>query len=111
MARPSGHWLRDRSAVVVLVALWLAFLLVQLITGTYEATQDALHHGESFDWSDYLMDWTNKVFENNASEMLQVAVAAVVFKHLLFVGSPESRESSDEMQDDVKAIRRMLEER
>lgn len=91
-----GRWLRSRSAVVVLGALWVFWLAVQFATGVTEATNEALEHGQQFAWSDFLPNFVNKVAENNASEMFQVIVAAWVFKHYLYTGSPESRDTEDD---------------
>lgn len=91
-----ARWLRSRSAPVVLLAMWLFWLGVQFVTGMYEATAEALDHGGQFEWGPFLVNWTNKVAENNASEMFQVVVAAWAFKHLLYTGSPESRDTDDD---------------
>jgi hypothetical protein len=106
--RPNGGFLHDRLAVVVLAVLWVAWLIVQFITGTYEATQDALHAGDQFSWGDYVVEWLNRVAENNASEMYQVIATAVIFKWLLYKESPESREGADQLEADVAAIKREL---
>lgn len=87
--------LRSRSAVIVLGALWLFWLAVQFVTGVTESRHEALEHGQQFAWSEFLPDFLNKVSENNASEMFQVIVAAWVFKHFLYTGSPESRDTDD----------------
>jgi hypothetical protein len=86
MTRTRQLWSHPLGAAVILVSLWLVLLAL------YYASEWGC---ETF-WGPHVVPWwaeaTRGTFENLQSEAWQVAVAAWVFKHFYWRGSPESKE-------------------
>lgn len=78
--------MRAYSAAIILIGLWLALLGMDALT-TYVASTYPEH---DIPWT---IEWLEGVFENLQSEAWQVAVAAWVFKHFFWKGSPESKDT------------------
>lgn len=73
------------GAAIVLVGLWLV-----LLAGYYgtHVWLDTYPHGDEPTW----LDWLDGTLENLQSEAWQVAIAAWVFKHFFWKGSPEAQD-------------------
>lgn len=80
------------SAALVLTGLWLGFWALHAWFSWRHGVVEAREHGQVFDAGQFWLKWLEGTFENNQSEMLQVMVAAWVFKHFFWQGSPESKE-------------------
>lgn len=82
------------SVAYVLLALFLAFWGGQFITEWWVYVEEAKTHGETADfWGrDFWTQFGQSTLENWQSEVLQVMIAAWVFKHFFWKGSPESKE-------------------
>ncbi len=72
--------MRSYGAAVVLTALWLSFWVLQWVF-------QVRFEGETAN------QFLASSFENLQSEMFQIIVAAWVFKHLLWTGAPESKDT------------------
>jgi hypothetical protein len=87
-------WIRDRALTLFLMAMFLVFLLGQLITGRVEYNATQQEHGQpAVPMVGYLATghpW-EAVFENWESEFLQMAVFVLLTTILVQKGSPESR--------------------
>jgi hypothetical protein len=87
-------WIRDRALTLTLMALFLAFLAAQILTGRNEFNDLRQEHGlPPLDMAGYLMTghpW-EAVFENWESEFLQMAAFVLLTTFLVQKGSPESR--------------------
>jgi hypothetical protein len=88
------EWLRDRALTLVLMAMFLLFLIGQIVTGLHEYNATRRDHGEpQVTLADYLgtgHPW-EALFENWESEFLQMAVFVLLTTCLVQKGSPESR--------------------
>ena len=88
------NWFRDRALTLVLMAMFLASLFGQMITGLYDYNSTRREHGEStVAIGGYLATghpW-EALFENWESEFLQMAVFVLLTTMLVQKGSPESR--------------------
>jgi hypothetical protein len=88
------NWIRDRALTLVLMAMFLASLLGQLIAGQREYNATEEEHGQpAVAIVDYLSTgppW-EALFENWESEFLQMAVFVLLTTVLVQRGSPESR--------------------
>ncbi|MCA1583606.1 MAG: hypothetical protein LC791_02120 [Acidobacteria bacterium] len=88
------EWLRDRALTLVLMAMFLLFLVAQLVTGFYEYNATQRDHGEALvSLAAYMRTghpW-EAIFENWESEFLQMAVFVLLTTCLVQKGSPESR--------------------
>ncbi len=81
-------WRHPLGAAIVLIGLWLALLglhgWLEFVTRLY--SQDQVPWG---------IEWARAAVENLQSEVWQVALAAWVFKHFLWRGSPESKDADN----------------
>lgn len=88
------NWIRDRGLTLTLMAMFLAALGGQLVTGLVEYNAEQQAHGErTVHLSEYLAaghPW-EALFENWESEFLQMAVFVLLTTRLVQKGSPESR--------------------
>jgi len=88
------NWFRDRALTLVLMAMFLACLFGQMITGLYDYNSTRHEHGEAMvTIGGYLTTghpW-EALFENWESEFLQMAVFVLLTTILVQKGSPESR--------------------
>ncbi|MCA1587086.1 MAG: hypothetical protein LC791_20730, partial [Acidobacteria bacterium] len=71
------EWFRDRALTLVLMAMFVVFLVAQMVTGLYEYNATQREHGEpAVTMTGYLETghpW-EALFENWESEFLQMAV-------------------------------------
>ncbi len=72
---------RSYSAAIVLTAIALAFNATHLVTEVVLGAEP-----------NTFLYWINTTAENLQSEAWQVALAAWVFKHFRWIGTPESKD-------------------
>jgi hypothetical protein len=87
-------WFRDRALTLAMMAMFLLFLVGQMLTGWYEYNATQREHGDDVVTMAGYLDtghpW-EALFENWESEFLQMAVFVLVTTFLVQKGSPESR--------------------
>jgi hypothetical protein len=96
---------------IVLLALFLIAWLVQTVTGWYEFMADQQQLGQVaqvFGADGYVWRWAQATFENWQSEFLQLFAMVVLTSVLIHKGSAESRDSQDEMQQQLTRIEKEL---
>jgi hypothetical protein len=96
---------------IVLLALFLIAWLVQTVAGWYEFMADQQQHGQIaqvFGGDGYVWRWAQATFENWQSEFLQLFAMVVLTSFLIHKGSAESRDSQDEMQQQLTRIEKQL---
>ncbi len=87
-------WIRDRALTLVLMAMFLLFLVGQVLTGRHEYNATQKDHGQAaVAITGYLATghFWEALFENWESEFLQMAVFVLLTTLLIQKGSPESR--------------------
>jgi hypothetical protein len=88
------RWIRDRGLTLLLMAMFLLFLVGQVLSGRAEYNVEQQLHGQpTVSMSGYLATghpW-EALFENWESEFLQMAVFVLLTTFLIQKGSPESR--------------------
>jgi Domain of unknown function (DUF6766) len=88
------QWIRDRGLTLLLTAMFLLFLVGQVLSGRAEYNAEQQLHGQpTVSMSGYLATghpW-EALFENWESEFLQMAVFVLLTTFLIQKGSPESR--------------------
>jgi hypothetical protein len=87
-------WIRDRALTLVLMAMFLLFLVGQMLTGLAEYNGEQGQHGlAAVTIADYLGTghFWEATFENWESEFLQMGVFVLLTTLLIQKGSPESR--------------------
>jgi hypothetical protein len=106
----SKFW-RERNLAVVLVALFLVSWLLQGWFGWHEFQSEQASHGEGaslFGQNGYVWPFMQATLENWQSEFLQLLTFVVLTGFLIYKGSPESRDSDDEMKATLERIEARL---
>lgn len=79
--------LRRWGAVYILAVLWLGSSLLFGMAEVAAQTQEAMQHGQGFQWSEFWPAYWSAYFENLQSEWLQLVFQAVLLlgaKHIMF---------------------------
>ncbi|HWB89053.1 MAG TPA: DUF6766 family protein [Acidimicrobiia bacterium] len=108
---PTGSWIRDHLLSIILTGLFMASLVGQLYFQYRHEVDQALQHGgaaPAIFSSDFWNSFLASVLENWQSEFLQLASFVVFATYFIHRGSPQSRDGSDEMAADIKAIKEKL---
>ena len=104
--------MHDLMLSIVLVGLFLVTLIGQVYFQYQHEVDQAIQHSQAvpgFMSKEYWNSFLASMFENWQSEFLQLASFVILATHLIHRGSPQSRDTEDEMTDDIKAIRNKLE--
>ena len=105
-------WLwRNYSLSIVLVALFLIAWIGQTVTGWQQFIAEQQSHGQAaeiFGSEGYIWPWAQATLENWQSEFLQLLAFVVLTSFLIHKGSPESRESDEEMKQTLERIEARL---
>jgi hypothetical protein len=90
----------------------LGFFLISLIGhwlfGWLSYTGEQLAHNQPIEIPDYLFQMTRDTLENWQSEFLQLLWQVAGLAILLHVGSPQSKEGNDRLEDKIDAILRTV---
>jgi hypothetical protein len=98
---------------IVLFILFMVAWIVQTYTGWHEFMSEQQQHGQVpqvFGSDGYIWRWGEATFENWQSEFLQLFSMVVLTSFLIHKGSAESRDSQDEMQQQLNRIEKQLKE-
>lgn len=109
--RSVGEWVQDHLLSLILFALFALSLIGQFYFQYADHAQEALLHGRSVEGpfsSDFLNAFAAAALENWQSEFLQLMSFVVLATYFIHRGSPQSRDGTDEMAVDIKAIRKKL---
>jgi hypothetical protein len=102
---------RDYGLGVVLAILFVVSWILQSLTGWVEFASEQQTHGEAaqlFGDSGYFWSWMAATFENWQSEFLQLFSMVVFTAFLVHRGSPESKDSDDEVMLALTQIQQRL---
>ena len=102
---------KDYGLALVLVALFLSSWGVQAWTGWQEFKAEQAEPEQPaavFGSEGYIWNFAQATTENWQSEFLQLLTFVVFTRYLLFKGSPESRDSDDEMKASLERIESRL---
>jgi hypothetical protein len=110
-AQPRRHWPLGKYGLgIVLTVLFLASWIGQFFVERIQARHEAITHGEIFAMKDFWPEFWQSTLENWQSEFLQLLTFVVLTSVLIFHGSPESRDSDDEMSAALERIEARLDE-
>ena len=104
--RPLGNY----GLSILLAVMFLTSRAGQFFAQLSEGKNEALQHGQAFQWSDFWPRFWQATFENWQSEFLQLLTFVVLTAFLIHKGSAESKDSDEEMHERLDRIERHLEE-
>jgi lysylphosphatidylglycerol synthetase-like protein (DUF2156 family) len=90
----------------------LAFFLISIVGhwlfGWFSYTSEQIAHNQPIQFSGFLIQMARDTLENWQSEFLQLLWQVGGLAILLHLGSPQSKESSDRVEDKIDAILRKI---
>jgi low affinity Fe/Cu permease len=104
------RFFKDYSLTLVLISLFLGSWILQFLFQMSLATNEAIQHGQAFEWGEFWVEFFKDTFENWQSEFLQVAAFVVLSTYFIHKNSPQSRDGDDEMDAKLNEILRRLDE-
>jgi hypothetical protein len=96
-------WKRNGFAWVT-AAFFLFSLAGHWIFGWFDYLQEQSAHGEAPQVGHFAVQMARETFENWQSEFLQLIWQVIGLTYLLYVGSPQSKEEDDRLEDKLDAI-------
>lgn len=72
--------------------------------GWFEYVQDQMAHGQSPEFGEYAVQMARGTLENWQSEFLQLVWQVVGLTYFLYIGSPQSKEEDDRLEEKLDAI-------
>jgi hypothetical protein len=85
-------------------AFFLFSLIGHWVFGWFEFISEQHSHGQSIDVSQYVVQMARGTLENWQSEFLQLIWQVAGLTYLLYIGSPQSKEEDDRLEDKLDAI-------
>jgi hypothetical protein len=92
----------------VTAAFFLLSLAGHWLFGWFAYLDDQLAHGRPVELSGYAVEMARDTLENWQSEFLQLLWQVGGLAFLLFIGSPQSKEEDDRIEEKLDAILRKL---
>ena len=102
---------REYNLGLVLFALFFVNWVAQTYFGWGEFVAEQREHQQTarvFGSEGYVWSWARATFENWQSEFIQLFAMVALTAFLLFKGSPESKDSDEEMKEALARIERRL---
>jgi hypothetical protein len=103
-----NRFFRNYGLSLTLAVLFLVSWAAQFFVQMAEVTNQALEHGQQFEWSDFWSQFGVSTFENWQSEFLQLLTFVILTSFLIHKGSAESKDSDDKMQASLDRIEKRL---
>ncbi|MCU0759886.1 MAG: hypothetical protein MUF07_11920 [Steroidobacteraceae bacterium] len=92
----------------VTAALFLVTLTGQWVAGWYAHVADQRAHQQAPEVREFVLELGRDTLENWQSEFLQLIWQVAGLSYLLYVGSPQSKEEDDRLEDKLDAILRSV---
>lgn len=104
-----AKWLRNYAYAWLTLLFFVTTLLAHWFFGwrAYVNEQTEFHHRIEF--SEYAVEAARDTFENWQSEFLQLIWQVAGLAYLLYVGSPQSKDGDERLEEKLDVILRVLE--
>ena len=102
-------WTRYGYVWVTLI-LFVGSIIGHWTFAWYAFIQEQETHGEPIVFTEYLIEVSRDTFENWQSEFLQLMWQVGGLAFLFYVGSPQSKESSDRMEAKLDLVLRSIDD-
>ncbi len=106
--RVPRHWFHSYNFLWLTLGLFIFSLVGHWLFGWFAYVDEQLAHDQEVQVSQYLVEMTRDTLENWQSEFLQLLWQVGALAFLFFVGSPQSKEGSERMEEKVDAILRRI---
>ena len=103
-----GNLWKNYNLAIVLLALFLVSWALQAVFQWQEFASNQQMHQQAATLSGFMPEFWRSTFENWQSEFLQLFSMVVLTSFLVFKGSAESRDSQDQMQQQLNEIQKQL---
>lgn len=100
---------RNYSLSIVLALLFLSSWVGQGLNQWQEFVNHQEEHNQPAEFNDFMPEFWSATFENWQSEFLQLLSFVVLTSFLNHKGSPESKDSDEQMQSTLNRIERKVE--
>lgn len=100
----SGSIWRSYSYAWVTLAFFILTIVGHWVFGWFAFANEQQAHGQSADFTPFLVEMMRDTLENWQSEFLQLLWQVGGLAFLLFLGSPQSKEGSDRLEAKVDAL-------
>lgn len=105
---PGTSFLSRYGFTIVTLCLFAVALVGQWLFGWYEYAAEQRQHQQAVVFSEYFVQLMRGTLENWQSEFLQLVWQVAGLSFLLHVGSTQSREGQDRVEEKVDALLRAL---
>ncbi len=102
------HWFHSYNFLWLTLALFLFSLAGHWLFGWFAYVDEQLAHNQEVQVSQYMVEMTRDTLEIWQSEFLQLLWQVGALAFLFFVGSPQSKEGSERIEEKVDAILRRI---
>jgi hypothetical protein len=95
---------KNYSLSIVLLSLFLLTWTSQFFVQLQEVKNEAIAHGQAFQWGDFWTKFWSSTLENWQSEFLQLLTFVVLTTYLIHKNSHESRDSDERFEKKLDQI-------
>jgi hypothetical protein len=95
---------KARGFAWVTLGFFLFSLVGHWLFGWWAFVNEQTAHGEEIKVGEYVVEMMRDTLENWQSEFLQLIWQVIGLTYLLYVGSPQSKEEDDRLEDKLDAI-------
>lgn len=100
---------KNYNLSIVLAGLFLLSWVGQFLFQLQEVRDNALEHGQAFEWVQFWPQFFSATFENWQSEFLQLFSMVVLTAMLVHKGSHESKDTDEKFEAALARIEKKLE--
>ena len=100
-------WVKYGYLWITLV-LFLGSLIGHWLFAWFAFVDEQVAHGQSIEFSQYLMEVLRDTLENWQSEFLQLMWQVAGLAYFLYLGSPQSKEGDDRLEEKLDHILRSV---
>ena len=108
MKYPIKHYVKGYAYAWLTLGFFLVSFGLHWWFGWTAFVDEATEHGQSPQFSEYLVQMSRDTFENWQSEFLQLLWQVVGLAYFLYLGSPTSHENDDRLEIKIDAILRAI---
>jgi len=106
--RVPRHWFHSYNFLWLTLGLFVFSLVGHWLFGWFAYVDEQAAHNQEVRVAQYLVEMTRDTLENWQSEFLQLLWQVGALAFLFFVGSPQSKEGSERIEEKVDAILRRV---